>query len=156
MQAQIICYTEFIENHYPEPVVGAFILNDKHKLFLMKSHKWSNLYVVPGGHIEWEETIEHALKREVKEETNLDVFNPTFICLWEFINEDEFIKKKHMIALNYLVHTKSKEVMLNDEAQKYIWVTREEALTLPLEKYTKKTIELFLGANFILPPKQEE
>ena len=35
--------------------------------------KWGNLWVVPGGHIEYGETIEEAIKREMKEETNLDI-----------------------------------------------------------------------------------
>ncbi|HXS14756.1 MAG TPA: NUDIX domain-containing protein, partial [Candidatus Saccharimonadales bacterium] len=56
--------------YYPEPVVGAFIINAKNQLFLAKSHKWSNSYVIPGGHIEIGEKIEDALVRGVKEETN--------------------------------------------------------------------------------------
>lgn len=51
---------------YPEPIVGALIFNNKDEIFLMKSHKWEGKYVIPGGHIELGETIEEALKREVK------------------------------------------------------------------------------------------
>ncbi len=134
---------------FPEPIVGAFILNNKNQLLLLKSHKWSNLYVVPGGHIELGETIDQALEREVKEETNLniDIKTKKFICLWEFINEDEYLKKKHMIFLNYLVKATSDQIKLNDEAEEFIWITPEEALKLPLEKYTKLTINRFLIKN---------
>lgn len=128
---------------FPEPIVGAFILNNEGKLFLMKSHKWSNTYVVPGGHIEVGETIEDALTREVKEETALEVTHPHFICLWEFIQEKEFHEKKHMIFLDYKVTAISKEVKLNEEAEEYVWVTKEEALNLPLEKYTRMTLEKY-------------
>jgi nucleoside triphosphatase len=82
---------------YPEPIAGAFIFNIKGELFLMKSHKWSDMYVIPGGHIELGETIHDALKREAKEETGLNIYDPKFICFWEFIEGKEFHKKKHMI-----------------------------------------------------------
>ena len=61
------------KQQFPEPTVGALIFNPEGKLLLMRSHKWRDKYVVPGGHIELGEHIEDALKREVKEETGLDV-----------------------------------------------------------------------------------
>lgn len=131
---------------YPEPTVGAFILNKKGELFLFQTHKWKDLYCVPGGHIEWGEKIDDALQREVKEETNLDVAKKKFLCLWEFIAGEEFWKKKHMIFLNFLVEAidDTQEVKLNHEAEAYIWVHPKKALTLPLEKYTRLTIEKYL------------
>ena len=133
---------------YPEPIVGAFIFNPQGKLLLIKTYKWSNRYCVPGGHIEMGETIEEALKREVKEETGLQIYENKFLCLWEFIAEREFWKEKHMLFLNYLVKTKSKKVILNEEAEDYVWTTPEKSLELPLEKYTKLTIE-----NYIISKK---
>lgn len=82
---------------YPEPIVGAFIINLKGELFLTKSRKWSDHFVVPGGHIELGEKIEDALRREIKEETGLKIEKPTFMCMWEFIDESEFWKKTHGI-----------------------------------------------------------
>jgi len=46
----------------------------------MKSHKWHDAYVIPGGHIELGETAEEALRREIKEETALDIYGIEFIC----------------------------------------------------------------------------
>jgi nucleoside triphosphatase len=129
---------------YPEPIVGAFIFNDKGELFLIKTHKWKDKYCVPGGHIEVGETIEQALIREAKEETGLDVSKPEYICLWEFINEKDFHVTRHMLFLNHKVKAVSNEVTLNDEAQDFIWVTPKNALKLPLEKYTRLTLENYL------------
>ena len=134
---------------YPEPVVGAFIVNAQQKLFLMQSQKWSNLWVVPGGHIEIGETIEQALKREVKEETNIDILNPTFLCLWEFIHGNEYHDKRHMLFLNYRVEAVSDDVELNNEGQQYGWFSKEEAEKLALEHYTKMTIEKYKEKIFI-------
>ena len=58
---------------YPEPVVGALVFNKKGEVILMTSWKFNGKYIVPGGHIEIWESMEEALKRELKEETNLDI-----------------------------------------------------------------------------------
>jgi len=129
---------------FPEPTAGALIFNEEGQIFLMKSHKWKNKYVIPGGHIELGESAEAALKREVKEETGLDVFDPVFICFLEFVFDDAFWKKKHFLFLDYACKTKSKKVVLNSEGQEFIWTSLEESLNLPIEPYSKKTIELFI------------
>jgi nucleoside triphosphatase len=132
------------DQKYPEPAVGALIFNPEGKLFLMKSHKWHGQYVIPGGHIELGETIEEALKREVKEETNLDIYDIEFLIFQEFIYDRSFWKKDHYIFFDYLCRTDSSEVRLNDEAEEYTWVSVEEALQLPVEQYTRVVIEKYL------------
>ena len=67
------------KQQFPEPTVGAMIFNTEGKLFLMKTHKWGNKYAIPGGHIEMGETMTDALKREIKEETHLDIHNIQFL-----------------------------------------------------------------------------
>ena len=58
-----------IIKQFPEPTVGALVFNPEGKILLIKSYKWTGKYVISGGHIELGESIEQALKREVKEET---------------------------------------------------------------------------------------
>ena len=133
-----------VEQVFPEPTVGALIFNEEGKIFLMKSHKWRNKYVIPGGHIELGESLEEALKREIKEETGLDIFDIVFISFQEFIFDDAFWKRKHFIFLDYACKTKSKKVVLDSEGQEFIWINPKEALNLPIEPYSKKTIEDFI------------
>jgi nucleoside triphosphatase len=128
------------EQKYPEPTVGGLILNQEGKVFLMTSPKWKGKYVVPGGHIELGETIEQALKREIKEETNLDIFDIKFITLQEFVFGEEFHKRRHFIFLDYACKTKTTNVVLDKEGSDYIWTTIDEALKLPIEPYTRTTI----------------
>ena len=126
---------------YPEPTVGALIFNKRGKLLLVKSHKWKGKYVIPGGHIELGETAEQALKREVKEETGLEISNIKFVQLQEFIFDKHFWKKRHFIFLDYSGKTSSKKVKLNDEGQEFVWVSIKEALKLPIEPHTRSAIE---------------
>lgn len=133
-----------VEQKYPEPTCGALIFNTKGKIFLMKSHKWRNKYVIPGGHIEFGEKIEDALKREIKEETGMDIYDIEFICFQEFICGQEYWKKKHFIFLDFVCKTNSTKVKLNSEGQEFVWVDLKEALKLPIEPYSRKVIEEYL------------
>ena len=132
---------------YPEPTVGALILNPEGELLLMKSHKWHDRYVVPGGHIEMGEKIEDALRREVKEETNLDIYDIEFLCYQDFIYDPAFWKRRHFIFLDFTCKTDSEDVILNEEASEFIWVNLEEALNLPVDTYTAYAIRLCMRKN---------
>jgi nucleoside triphosphatase len=132
------------EQQYPEPTVGALIFNRQGKLFLMRSHKWKGKWVVPGGHIELGERMEDALRREVKEETNLDIYDLEFLCFHEFIYDERFWKRSHFIFFDYACRTDATEATLNDEAEEYRWVTLDEALALPVEYYTAVAIREYL------------
>ena len=131
---------------YPEVTVGALIVDENGEILLIRSHKWSNKYVVPGGHIEIGETIEETLKREVKEETNLDIEVGEFLGVQESIFDETFWKKeRHFIFLDFVCRLKRKnEIKLNYEAQEYIWIKPEKALEIDVEPYTKKAIERYI------------
>ena len=135
------------EQQFPEPTVGALIFNPEGKLFLMRSHKWRDKYVVPGGHIELGERIEDALKREVKEETGLDVTDVEFLCFQEFVYDETFWKRRHFIFFDYVCRTDSTDVTLNEEAEEYVWVSLKEALEMPIEPYTDVAIREYLRKN---------
>ena len=129
---------------YPEPTVGALIFDGDDRLFLMRSHKWHDQYVVPGGHIELGESIEAALRREIKEETGLDIHSIEFVGFQEFICDEAFWQERHFIFFDFACRTDSTAVTLNEEAQSYVWVPVAEAMELPIEPYTRHAIELYL------------
>lgn len=132
------------EQKYPEPTCGALIFNQKGQLFLMKSHKWKDKYTIPGGHIEVGEKMSDALKREVKEETGMDIRDIEFICFQEFILGEEFWKKKHFIFFDFACKTDSTDVKLNSEGQEFIWTSLQEALKMPIGQSTKHVIEEYM------------
>jgi len=129
------------EKMYPEPIVGALVFNQEGKIFLLASPKWQGKYGLPGGHIGLGENIEQAIKRELKEETNLAVFDIQFLMTQECIFSEEFYKKKHFIFLDYICKAKNEDVVLDGrEGTGHVWVTIDESLKLPLNPYTKNTI----------------
>ena len=132
------------EQKYPKPTVGALISNPEGKVLLIKSRKWGDRYVIPGGHIELGEKIEDALRREIKVETRMDIHDIEFFLLQEFIFDETFWKKRHFLFMDHVCKTKSKEVRLDQEGQEYVWVHPEEALELPVEPYTRRMIEKYI------------
>src|SRR5437016_12632978 len=87
---------------YPEPTVGALIVNKEGKILLTKSHKWFDKYTLPGGHIEVGETMKDAVIREVKEEVGLDVEAAEMLLIQEAIFAGEFWEKKHFMFFYFL------------------------------------------------------
>ncbi|MFZ5909872.1 MAG: NUDIX domain-containing protein [Chloroflexota bacterium] len=132
------------EQRFPEPTVGVFIFDAQGKLLLLESHKWPGKYVVPGGHVELGERLEQAAVREAKEETGLDVYDLEFINFQQFIYDPAFWKRRHFIFFDFAARTDSAEVALNEEAQKFIWIEPRQALGLPLDSYTRTSIETWL------------
>ena len=132
------------KQQFPEPTVGIFIFNQQGQLLLLQSHKWPGVYVVPGGHVELGERLDETAVREAKEETGLDVYDLKFINFQEFIYDPAFWKQRHFIFFDYAAKTASTEVVLNDEAQAYIWIEPKEALELELDSYTRTSIEAYL------------
>lgn len=76
MKKVFIEYTSKVINDNPRVGVGVVIKkDDKYLLLKRMGSLGENTWSFPGGKLDKFETIEDCAKREVKEETNLDIFN---------------------------------------------------------------------------------
>src|ERR1041385_745640 len=132
---------EFEAGHPPIVTVGALIFNTVDQVLMIRTHKWSNLWGIPGGKIKWGEPAIDALRREVLEETNLEITDVEFVLVQDCIHSKEFYRDAHFVLLNYTCHSgPNGEVKLNDEAREYRWVTMPEALGLSINQPTRKLL----------------
>ncbi len=126
----------------PIATVGALIFNDQRQVLMIRTHKWSDLWGIPGGKIRYGESSVEALRRELKEETNLDIGDIEFVLVQDCIHSKEFYRREHFILLNYTCDCPGDQrVKLNEEAKEFRWVPMEEASSMPLNQPTRRLIE---------------
>jgi len=130
---------------YPEATVGALVVNPRGEVLIVRSSKWGDKFTVPGGHIELGERAEDAIKREVKEETGLDVESVSLLLVQEAIYPKNYYKHEHFIFMDYICITKSSEVKLDGrELQEYFWMKPKKALSLDLEEFTENFVRKYV------------
>lgn len=116
----------------PEVVTGVFVVNKEGKFLFIKSPKWKDKMVLCGGHIEYGENLVDSVKREVKEEVGLEIYDIEFVGVKEFVNDENFSGgQRHLIGLQYFAKTNAGEsdvIMQEGEVAEYFWFSPEEAL----------------------------
>ena len=133
---------------YPEqPVVGvgAVIIQAGRIALIRRGNEPSRgKWTIPGGLVELAESPEVAVMRETKEETGLDVDNPSLIDVVSNVDLDDKGKVKyHYVIIDYLVHVKSGMAEASSDAMELRWVPFDE-----VEEYDLTTsFRLFFRHN---------
>ena len=137
---------KFEGDHPPTVTVGALIFDSQGQVLLVRTHKWSDLWGIPGGKIKWGEPSEEALGREIKEETDLDVGDTEFVMVQDCIHSKEFYRDAHFILLNYTCRCAGEPVVkLNEEARDFRWVSLGEAMRMPINEPTRRLLAKLNG-----------
>ncbi len=114
--------------------VKAFIVNEGKFLIMHKNKEKGDLWELPGGRMEFGESAEETLRRELLEETGLLVIPVKVLDTWNVVYE-----KYQVTGVIYLCKIDNTEVNLSDEHDKYKWVNvSNESLANMYEAYKKK------------------
>jgi len=140
-----------VASQRPVVTVGALVFNHENKkVLLVRTRKWSNLWGIPGGKVKFGETLEQALRREIKEETNLEIENIRLAIVQDCIHSSEFYRDAHFVLMNYVCNCVGEpDVKLNSEAQEYRWATLEEAGEMPLNQPTLELLRAVENRTWI-------
>ena len=132
--------------------VGAIII-DNNKLLVVKNHKAAYFYSV-GGRVNYNETCEEAVKREVKEELGIDMEIDRAIFFHEqFFDEKDSKEHFHEIAMYYLMKvpdsiTDIKCYSVNENG------IEEELIWLPIDSLNNYTVfPRFFATELLNLPK---
>lgn len=116
--------------HRPVLLVGAAILlvDGSNRLLMMKRSD-NECWGIPGGSLEPGEVVESAAKREIIEETNLEVGEMSLFgvfsgpeLFYKYPNGDEV----YNVIVAYLSREWRGEVILNEEHTEWCWFTGNE------------------------------
>ena len=122
--------------------IGVYIFNHKGQVLLGKrkgSHA-SGLFSSPGGHLEFAQSFEEAVRKEVEEETGLKVRNPKIFFV---DNNLGYIKEgKHYITLSFKTSDFEGEpqVLEPEKCEFWNWYSLDE-LPTPLTEWTERALK---------------
>jgi len=117
---------------HPVCGVGALIRRDERYLLVRRGREpQAGLWAVPGGKVGWGESMHSALKREVEEETGLEVEVGDPVWVGESIGPGT-PPAWHFCLVDFHATAVGGELQPADDAAEAAWFSREEALALPL------------------------
>jgi 8-oxo-dGTP diphosphatase len=121
----------------------AVIMSDDGKLLLVKESDREKRWEFPGGKIEFGDTPEETLKRELKEEIGLsgELEIGKIINSWTWVFEFDRVHLQFFM-LAYLCKTNQKEFKLSPEHLEYGWFSKEDALKLDITEGTRETVKI--------------
>lgn len=110
--------------------VGAVIEDDRGRILLVKHRRerggyWQGMWICPGGKLEFGEDIKKGIKREVKEETNLDVELVTPLVAFDRIVKLDGETSLHVIYVDYVARLLSGELEVGGDVGEALWVEKK-------------------------------
>ncbi len=135
----------------PELAVGGIVISDGHLLLVQRGKPPAvGLWTVPGGRVEWGETMRAAVERELGEETGVHVHCGDLIGWVERISEEH-----HFVIANFAATVSGvtlPALRAGDDASDAAWVPLAEIARWPLVR----GLEAFLQDNQLLRPVPPE
>ncbi len=144
---------------YPLPAVSALILNkSKSRVVLVRrgASPGRGLWSLPGGAIEVGEDLEEAVKREVLEETGLEVIVDDLFSVTQYVETSGKGVRYHYVILTFVCYPKEEGVhpRAGGDALEARWISLSNVSDLELtkttravlEKLTKGTKSVYLGS----------
>jgi ADP-ribose pyrophosphatase YjhB (NUDIX family) len=128
----------------PQIAVGAIVVEDGRLLMVRRAHDpGAGLWSLPGGRVEHGEYLVDALRREVAEETGLDVDVRELVGILEVLGEPHYVILDYFAAV-----TGDREPAPADDVSDARWVPLGEVGGLPC---TPRFHETLRGWG-VLPP----
>jgi mutator protein MutT len=119
----------------PEIAVGAIVVENEKLLMVRRATEPAKgLWTIPGGRVEHGEYLADALRREVREETGLDVQPGELAGIFEVVGDP------HFVILDFLARPAgSVDAAPGDDAEEVRWVPLDEVKDL---ECTPRFVEL--------------
>ena len=139
-----MCSTE--SRQYPSRPflgVGALIFDGGRLLLVERGHEpLKGYWSLPGGILETGETLEQGVRREVREETGLDVETLSIFEIFQRIMPDAAGKTEyHYVLIDYLCRPMGGSLAAASDVSRVVWVTQPELAQYRLTDGTLAVVE---------------
>ena len=139
-----------LPHQFPDrPVVGVggVVVKDGKALIVKRGHaprqgEWS----LPGGRVELGETLIEAVRREIKEETGLDVDVGPLIEAFDRVHRVDGRVQYHFVILDYLCTCTGGTLCAGDDADDATWVGASELNAFGVNAFAAAVIRKGLDA----------
>ena len=107
--------------------VGALIFEDRNLLIVERAHEpLKGYWSIPGGIVETGEKLEDAVRREVREETGLDVEPLSIFEVFERVVPDAQGKTEyHYVLIDYLCRATGGKLEAASDVSRVAWVAEQ-------------------------------
>ena len=133
---------------HPVVGVGAVVVRDGRALVIKRAHEprqgeWS----LPGGLLELGESLQEAVRREIKEETSLDITVGPIIETFDRVHRDDAGKiRYHFVIVDFVCWPDGGEAVAGSDAEGVAWVTAAEIDDYAVNAHAKEVI--LRGLNY--------
>lgn len=128
-------------NKRPLIGVGAVVFGAGEEILLIKRGKAPNYgrWMVPGGTLEWGETLEEGAIREVREETGIEIEIEAFVEIIEAMTPGE--DGYHFVIMDYAAHAVAGTLAAGSDALEAVWASPEALSGFDLTPELLRVIE---------------
>ncbi len=130
--------------------VGGLLIAHTGELLLIRTAKWSGRWGLPGGKIDYGETLLDAYRREMREETGIAVEHADWLCIQDCIQSPEFTEPRHFLLINYVSCLAGRpEPRKNYESLEIGWFSPAEVATMDLNQPTQAALALAAQHGYV-------
>lgn len=126
-------------------VVGALVRRNNELLLVKRKKKpWKDYWAIPGGKIKFGESLEEAVKREVREETGIDIKVIRLLGVQTVIIKKNGKIVDHFLLIDFEAYPLENELKPNtEEIDEVRWVKFSELEKYRLSSPTLKILKKF-------------
>ena len=138
---------------YIRMTVGALVIRDQDVLLALRDHDpFAGKWCIPGGHVEFGEHPEDAVRREVREETGLELADTQF---FQFYSEYYPEMNWHAVALIFSGTAEGILVPQPGEVRELRYVPLRQAVQMDLAFNHRDIIEGYIRKGRPLSPPEK-
>lgn len=132
-----------MDHNTPRAGIGAIVFH-KNRVLLVKRNNppHAGQWAIPGGRINFGETLQQAAEREILEETGIRIKAGEPVFAFDDIRHDDHNRcRLHYVVVDLAAEYLGGEPVAGDDAAEAMWVSADELGSLPVNPTTLQLLK---------------